>query len=77
MTDSLRRWLWAPESTADSAIGAVVYGVLIVVVFRFVFGDSWAFAVGSGVVLGLASFAFGEWSRRRRHEVEEPIDPSG
>jgi hypothetical protein len=60
-----RRWLWASESVADSLVGAVIYGVLIVVIFRFVFDDSWAFAVGSGVVLGIASFGFSEWSRRR------------
>jgi hypothetical protein len=50
---------------ADSLVGAVIYGVLIVVIFRFVFDDSWAFAVGSGIVLGIASFGFSEWSRRR------------
>jgi ABC-type transport system involved in cytochrome c biogenesis permease component len=63
--DYVRRWLWASESTADSVIGGVLYGVLIVVVFRFAFGDSWAFAIGSGIVLAIASFAFSEWSRRR------------
>jgi hypothetical protein len=39
---------------------------LIVVLFRFAFGDSWAFALGSGIVLAIASFLFTEWSRKRR-----------
>ena len=63
--DLLRRWLWASGSATDSAVGGLIYGAIIVVVFRFVFGDSWAFAIGSGVVLGVASFGFSEWSRRR------------
>jgi hypothetical protein len=73
LTRYLRRWLWAPESVGDSGVGAVIYGVLIVVVFRFVFGDGWPFAVGSGIVLGLASFLFAEWSRRRPR-TREPED---
>jgi hypothetical protein len=70
--DLVRRWLWAAETAFDSAVGGVIYGVIILVVFRFAFGDSWAFAIGSAVVLGIASFGFSEWSRRRRRQPGEP-----
>jgi hypothetical protein len=70
----LRRWLLSSESVADSVIGGVIYGALIVVVFRFLFGDSWRFAVVSGIVLGIASFGLSEWSRRRRPVAREPGD---
>jgi hypothetical protein len=66
LTDHLGRWLWRPATRADSAAGALIYGVVIIVVFRFAFGDSWAFAVGAGVLLAVASFFFTEWSRKRR-----------
>jgi hypothetical protein len=64
--DLLSRWLWRPETRTDSAVGGLIYGLLIVVLFRFAFGDSWAFALGSGIVLAIASFFFTEWSRKRR-----------
>jgi hypothetical protein len=64
--EQLSRWLWRPETRLDSVVGGLVYGLFIVVVFRFVFDDSWAFAIGSGIVLAIASFLFTEWSRKRR-----------
>lgn len=64
--DYVSRWLWRPETRADSVVGAVIYGVFIIVVFRFAFGDSWTFAIGAGLVLAIASFFFTEWSRKRR-----------
>lgn len=72
----VRRWLWAAETVIDSAVGGVIYGTVILVVFRFAFGDSWPFAIGSAIVLGIASFGFSEWSRRRRPVTGEPGNPA-
>jgi hypothetical protein len=66
LTETLRRWLLHPETTSDDVAGAALSGALIFLLFRFVFGDSWAFAAGAGAVVAVASFVLGRWLRSRR-----------
>ena len=66
MSETLRRWLFRPETTTDDVVGAALSGALIFLLFRFAFGDSWAFAAGAGVVVAVASFFLGRWLRGRR-----------
>jgi uncharacterized protein (TIGR03382 family) len=63
---TLRRWLWAQESTRDDLAGALIAGVAVLLIFRFLFGDGWAFSLGGGIAVGLASLAFSWLSRRRK-----------
>jgi hypothetical protein len=66
----VRRWLWAQESTTDDLVGGAIAGVVIVLAFRFGFGDSWSFALGAGVFAFLMSLAFGRRGRERRDSRE-------
>ena len=64
--DTVKRWLLHPETTADDVIGAVISGAVILLLFRFAFGDSWAFSIGAGAIVAVASFGLGRWLRSRR-----------
>jgi hypothetical protein len=62
----LRRWLWAQQSPKDDIPGALIAGVAIVIIFRFLFGDSWLFSLVAGGIVALASLAWSSLSRRRK-----------
>ena len=64
--DTLKRWLGAPETVGDNVIGALLWAAVIVLVFKFGFGDSWRFALILGAVAAPVSFAIVEVIRRRR-----------
>ena len=50
----------------DNVVGALLWTTLVVLVFRFGFGDSWTFALVVGAVAAPLSFAVVELIRRRR-----------
>ena len=62
----LRRWLWAQESLTDDLVGGAVTAVLIVLVFRFGFHDSWTFSLGAGAFALLLSVGYSRRGRERR-----------
>jgi uncharacterized protein (TIGR03382 family) len=66
MHAQLRRWLWAQESPKDDLAGGLIAGLAVLLIFRFLFGDSWAFSLIGGAVVAVASLVFSWLSRRRR-----------
>ncbi len=66
MSDLLRRWLVRQESTGDDIAGGVIVGVAIVLIFRFLFDDPWAFSVLAGVATAVVSAIASSFTRRRR-----------
>jgi hypothetical protein len=62
----LRRWFWAQESPTDDLVGGGIAAVVIALLFRFGFGDSWSFALGAGVFAFLMSVGFSRRGRDRR-----------
>ena len=64
----LRRWLFAPETAADAVVGSAIAGAIVLLLFRFAFGDSWAFAAGGGAVAFAASLLV-RWLMIRRRKA--------
>lgn len=66
MGDAFRRFFVSGETWQDDLVGGLASGLAVLLIFRFAFGDPWAFATAAGVLVAAAVVALGAWGRRRR-----------